>query len=173
MVSLREPQERGEGPNVMWSHHNQVRFTLVWAALEEQAALRDIVVRSLYALYRGEHVKRSEPDSGFQIHEWSARGMVYQKILWVDSRVQKLKELRYQLFSQLMLGIAEERLPRATSIAFQLDSQMQGHTLQFVTGKDIGFRCIFAGDLDRLGVWQQGDLAGPEKKAEAAARKQE
>ena len=48
--------------------------------------------------------------------------MVYQKILWVDSRVQKLKELRYQIFNQLMLGIAEKRLPRATSIAFQLDS---------------------------------------------------
>jgi len=27
--------------------------------------------------------------------------MVYQKILWVDSRVQKLKELRYQIFDQL------------------------------------------------------------------------
>jgi len=49
----------------MWSHHAQVRFTLVWAALEEKASLRDLVVRSLYALYRGGQVKRREPDSGF------------------------------------------------------------------------------------------------------------
>ena len=68
MVSLstvQEPQERGGGPLIMWSHHAQVRFTLVWAALEEKASLRDLVVRSLYALYRGGQVKRREPDSGF------------------------------------------------------------------------------------------------------------
>jgi len=38
----------------MLDHHAQVRFTLVWAPVAERQAMCEIVVRGVYATFRGQ-----------------------------------------------------------------------------------------------------------------------
>ena len=82
----------------MWDHHHQLRFTLAWAAVEEEINLRNMLVESVYATFRGQHAIRTEPEQGFQIHKLKEKGIVYFKLLFVDGRQCKMREVRYRLF---------------------------------------------------------------------------
>ena len=98
----------------MLDHHNQIRFTLLWAPAAEKSCMRDIVVRSVYATFRGRQVPRTEPDGGFQVHEYAADGLAYLKVLWTDAREQKIRLLRYHIFEQFKGAVREGRVPPDT-----------------------------------------------------------
>ena len=138
----------------MWDHHEQCRFTLVWAADQERAAAREIVVRSLFSAFRG-HTPRSEPASGFQLHSLAVSGVTYIKVLWHDARECKLRLLRYQIFEEYRKAVVEQRIRPESLFHFQLDSVMQGMPQQHITGRDQPFELEFHGDLDQLGAWIQ------------------
>ncbi len=101
MVDAVEPQDQVVAPQDhvqvrMWDHHQQLRFTLAWAAQDEECHLRDLVVRSLLATFRGQP-KRAEPAQGFQLHALADKGTVYYKVLFYDGRECQVRALRYQV----------------------------------------------------------------------------
>ncbi len=121
----KEPQDYAEDYADMWDHHDQTRYTLVWAAEQEREAAREIVVRSLLCTFRSQP-PRAEPQSGFQLHVLTAKGTCYIKVLWRDARECKLRALRYQIFEEFKKAVAEQRVRPDSSFQFQMDSVMQG-----------------------------------------------
>ena len=156
----KEPQDYcagGQDDPAMWDPHDQTRFTLVWSDSAESVVARRIVVRSLYATFRGQQSPRTEPASGFQLHRLSLHGVDYFRVMWRDARDCKLRLLRLQLFEEYKLAVAEQRIRSrpASSFSFQMDSVMQGLPQQHITGKEMPFALDFAGGLDQLGAWIQ------------------
>ena len=116
--------ELQEERRVMWDHHEVLRFSLVWAAIPEAAAAKQILGRAIYATYRGQQVPRSEPNSGFQVHRLEERGVHYLKVLFRDSRECKLRLLRQMLFSEFKRALVEGRVYHTSTFAFQMTDSM-------------------------------------------------